>query len=303
MGIINTGLFPEDLRLGIRKWFGDEYQNYSQIYSRIFEVLSDDKAYVENALLSGLGLTQRKAQGSSVTYDNGKQGYVPRFDHFTMALGFQITFEMFRDGIALKNAERFSKGLKRASMLSDEIVSHLVLSRAFNSSYTMTNGDGKELCSTSHPIIGGTVSNKPATDVDLSEAALEQAVIDISLFKDDRNTQIFIMPKDLIVHTSGQFLAHRILKSQRRVDTPNNDNNALLDMGSIQSVISSPFIVDQDSWFLTTNCPDGLQFYDRMPAEIDNDNDFDTGSGKFKLLRRLSVGWTDFRGIYGSQGA
>jgi len=304
---MNTGLFPQDLRPGIKKWFGDEYKDYAPIYSRIFEIVTSDRAYEEDALLSGLSLLQRKDQGAGVRYEGGKQGYSPRYDMITMALGFQITMEMMEDGIALKHAERMAKALKRSSVQTDEILAHQVLNRAFNSSYTMVNGDTKELCSTAHPIRGNgsttTFANKLAVDADLSEAALEQATIDIGLLVDDRGLRINLMPQNLIIHTNEQFNAHRILKSQLRVATTDNDANALRDNGVVKDIIVTPFLTDVDSWFLTTTAPDGLKFYDRKAAVIDNDTDFDTASGKFKVMRRLSVGWSDPRGVYGSQGA
>jgi phage major head subunit gpT-like protein len=303
---MNTGLFPQDLRPGVKKWFGDEYMDYSPIYASIFEVISSDRGYEEDALLSGLSTLQRKDQGGAISYDAGKQGYSPRYDHFTMALGFQITMELMQDGVALKHAERMSKALARSAKQTDEILAHQILNRAFNSSYLMVNGDGKELLSTSHPIRGNgsanTFSNKLAVDADLSEAALEQATIDIGNLVDDRGQKIHLMPKSLIVNVAEQFNAHRILKSTLRVATTDNDANALNDMGIIKDVIVTPYTTDTDAWFLTTSASDGLKFYDRMAATIDNDSDFDTASGKFKVMRRLSIGWSDPRGLYGSSG-
>jgi hypothetical protein len=304
MSAMIRGLFPKDLRPGVKKWFGMELADYSPLYSRIFQVLSDDRAFVENALLSGLGTLQVMDENSSVRYDSGKQGYTPRYDHIKLGLGFQVSQELMDDGIGLSYAERYSKALKRSSIESDEIIAHQILNRAFNSSFVMTNGDGVALCDASHPIRGGSVfSNKPAVAADLSEAALEQAVIDISAFTDDRGIKKNVRAKKLIIHTTNQFEAHRILKSQLRVDTANNDINALKDMGVISDIIVTPYLTDTDSWFLVTDAPDGLKFYNRKAATIDSDSDFDTNSGKFKVVRRLSVGWDDPRGVYGSAGA
>lgn len=306
MTVMNTGLFPQDLRPGVKRWFGDEYKDLIPIYSRIFEILTSDRAYEEDALLSGLGLLQRKDQGSAVRYDSGKQGYSPRYDHYSMALGFQITSELMEDGLALKHAERFSRALKRAAMLTDEVLAHQVLNRGFNSTYKMVNGDGVEMISALHPIVGNgtaTFSNKIAVAADLSEAALEQADIDINLLVDDRGNRINAMAQKLIVHTNSKHEAHRILKSDKRVATTDNDANSLKDQGIISDVIVSPYLTDTDAWFILTSVKDGLTFYNRKAAVIDNDSDFDTNSGKFKVVRRLSVGWTDPRGIYGSAGA
>ncbi len=307
MTVMNTGLFPQDLRPGIKKWYGDEYKDYAPLYSRIFQVISSDRAYEEDALLSGLGLLQVKDQGQGVRYDSGKQGYSPRYDMFTLALGFQITMELMEDGIALKHAERMARALKRSSIQSDEVIAHQVINRAFNSSYQMTNGDGVALLSTSHPIVGNgsttTFSNRLAVDADLSEAALEQATIDINRFVDDRGLRINAMPKKLIVPTESRFEVDRILNSNLRVQTADNDLNAIKHQGVISDVVVTPYITDTDSWYIVTDVADGLKFYNRKAAVIDNDTDFDTNSGKFKVVRRLGVGWSDPRGFYGSQGA
>lgn len=304
MPIMNTGLFPQDLRPGVKKWFG-EYDQYETLYDRIFEVLSDDRAFVENALLSDFGLLQVKNQGQGVRYDGGKQGYSPRYDHFTIALGFQITMEMMQDGIALKNAKRFSEALKRSALQTDDVLAHSVLNNAF-STVTMTNGDGKTLIASDHPIVGSgsttTVSNVLSVAADLSEAGLEQATIDIGNWVDDRGKRIKYRPKKLIVNLSNQFEAHRILKSQLRVASADHDINALRDMGVIDEVVVTPFTSNSNAWYVVTDCPDGLKFYNRMEATIDNDTDFDTASGKYKVMRRLSYGWDDFRGIYGTAG-
>lgn len=308
MTIMVRGLFPEDLRPGIKKWFGDEYKDYTPIYSRIFQVLSDNRAYVEDALLSGLPLLQQKDEAGPVRYAAGKQGYVPRYDHIEMALGFQISQNLIDDGIALNVAERMARSLKRASIQTDEILAHQVLNRAFTGSGAglMTNGDGVALCSTAHPIRGGgsvaTFSNKLAVDADLSEGALEQATIDIGNLVDDRGLRIFVRPTKLVVNLNDQFNATRILKSPLRVATADNDANALKEMGMIPEVVVTPYTTDTDAWFLITDCPDGLKFFNRKEASMDNDNDFDTNSGKYKVTRRLSVGWSDPRGIFGSAG-
>lgn len=305
MTIMTTGLFPQDLRPGIKKWFGD-YDKYAPIYSRIFEVLDDDRAFVENALLSGLGLLQTKAQGQSVRYDAGKQGYSPRYDHFTVSLGFQMTMEMMEDGIALKDAKRYAEELKRNALITDDVLAHSVLNNAFNSSYTMTNGDGQSLISTAHPIVGSgsstTFSNQLGTTADLSEAALEQADIDIMNFVNDRGVRIFMKPEKLVVNVSNKYEAHRILESSQRYHTADNDANALKDLGTISEVIVTPYTTNPVSWYVLTDASNGLKFFNRKAAVVDNDSDFDTNSGKFKVIRRLSYGWDDPRGIYGTVG-
>lgn len=312
MGIMVRGLFPQDYRPGIKKWFGDTYKDYPQIYSRIFKVLADNNAFVEDALYSGLPLLQQKDEAGAINYATGKQGYSPRYNHIEMALGFQLSQNMIDDGIALNHAERMSKALARSSRLTDEILAHQVLNRAFTGSGAglMVNGDGQALLSTTHPIRGNgsttTFSNKLAVDADLSEAALEQALIDIGNLVDDRGNRIFVTAKKLIVNINEQFNAHRILKSANRVATTDNDANAMKDMGMLQEIVATPYTSDTDAWFIVTNVTedgDGLKFFNRKDAVIDSDNDFDTNSGKYKVCRRLSVGFSDPRGLYGSSGA
>lgn len=311
MAIMVRGLFPQDLRPGVKKWFGDMYNDYPQIYSKIFKVLSDNRAYVEDALYSGLPLLQQKDEAGAVNYASGKQGYSPRYNHIEMALGFQISQNMIDDGIALNHAERMSKALARSSRLTDEILAHQVLNRAFTGSGAglMVNGDAKALLATDHPIRGNgattTFSNKPVTDLDLSEAALEAALIDIGNLVDDRGNRIFVTGQKLVVNINEQFNAHRILKSALRVATTDNDANALKDLGMLSEIIATPYTTDTDAWFIVTSVTeneDGLKFFNRKDAVIDNDNDFDTNSGKYKVCRRLSVGWSDPRGLYGSAG-
>lgn len=310
MSLMVRALFPRDHIPGIKGWFGVAYADYVPLYSQIFDVRSDDRAYAEFALLSGLPLLQQMDEGQSVTYASGKQGYVPRFDHIKMALGFMISQEQIEDGISLNVAQRMSKMLKLVALKSDEVIAHQVLNRATTGSGAglMTNGDGVALLSTAHPIRGSgatnTFSNRAAVDTDLSEAALEQAIVDIGNFVDDRGNRIMAKPQKLVVHLSEQFNAQRILKSENRVGTTDNDINALKSMGILQSMpVVSPYLTDLDQWFITTDVEDGLIFFDRKSAVIDSDNDFDTNSGKYKVVRRLSVGWGDPRGIYGSPGA
>lgn len=304
-GIIITGSFPQALRPGINKWVGDVYKDYAPLYSKIFKVEKpDSRAYVEDAVMSGMSLLVAKDESAGIRFDAAKQDYSPRYDHLAYGLGFIITMEMLEDGLAMSKAQRYTKMLMRSALQTRETVSHLILSRGFNSSYTQSGGDGVELMSTAHPTRGGNVSNKLSTDADLSEAALEQAVIDIRNLVDNRGLRMSVMPKTLVVPTASQFEAHRILESQLRVGTANNDPNALKAMGYIQDVVVSPYLTsDTDAWYIITDVPDGLKFMNRKDPTMTSDNDFDTENAKFKVLMRFSVGWTDFRGIYGSQGA
>lgn len=303
-GIIVTGSFPQALRPGVDFWFGDEYKDYDPKFSRIFTVkVPDSRAYVEDAEMSTFGNLRAKDQTSSVEYDSAGQLISPRYDHLTYGSGFIISMEMMEDGLALKNAERWTRELKRAALRTREIIAHNVLNNAFDTGTTMTQGDGIAMCALNHPSLVGSQANKLATDADLSEAALEQAHIDILNFTDARGNKISATPEKLIVNVLNTFEQRRILGSSLRVGTTDNDLNALKDMGIVKEVIVTPYTTDTDAWFLTTSVPNGLTFNNRKEPVIESDNDFDTKSAKFSVIMRLSCGWTDFRGVYGSQGA
>lgn len=304
MAIINSGSYPQDLRPGIKAWFGADYKDYDPKYDKIFEMRSSTRNYEEDALDSGLGLAVEKPEGSSITYDSGNQGITPRYRHITYGLGFVITQEMLEDGNIMGKAERYTKKLKYGCMRAKEVVAANVLNRAFNSSYTMTGGDAKELCATDHATRSGNQANELATAADLSEAALEQAVIDIRNMVDDRGLRIAVQPRKLVIPTGLEFDAHRILFSPLRVNSANNDLNALKSLSSIpEGILVNPYLTDTDAWFILTDAPEGLIYYNRKDLTVDSDNDHDTNNMRVKALFRCSFGWSDFRGIYGSPGA
>src|SRR3990167_2504517 len=304
MGIMNTGSFPQDLRPGIKEWFGLKYKDWESFYDKIFEMRASSRNYEEDALVSSFGLVVEKPEGSAVSYDTANQGITPRYRHISYGLGFVITQEMMDDGIAMSNAEKFVKALKYSALLTKEVVAANILNRAFNSSYTMSGGDGKEMCATDHPTRAGDQSNELTTAADLSEAALEQALIDIHNAKDDRGLKIAMRAKKLIIPVNLIFEAQRILKSPLRVSTADNDINALKSLNYIpDGVVASPYLTDTDSWFLLTDCPDGLVYYNRKDMVVDTDNDHDTNNMRTKVLYRCSFGHSDFRGIFGSPGA
>jgi phage major head subunit gpT-like protein len=234
------------------------------------------------------------------------QGYVNRYTHITYARGFIITREMYEDGIAVTVALRKAGALAFSMRQTKEVVAANVLNRAFNSSYTMgANSDGKELCATDHPNkSGGTWRNELATAADLSEDSLEQACIDIGAFKTDKGMTIAVRPMKLIVPTAEEFNAYRIMKSIGRVDSANNDINALRASGKIpQGIAVNHYLTDADAWFLKTDCPDGLKYMERRADAFGSENDWDTENAKFKATTRFSVGWSDARSCFGSPGA
>ena len=301
MGIINTGSFPKALWPGVKKWYGTEYNDYPVQFDQLFEKSTSDKAWEEIVGQSGLGLAQVKPEGAAISYDSERQGYTSRFTHTNYALGFIITEEMMDDDQYMIVGERRSKALARSMRQTKEINAANVYNRAFNSSYT--GGDGVSMINASHPnIAGGTWSNQIGTAADLSEAALEQAVIDIQGFTDDRGLLIATTVQSLIIPRQLVFEAQRILKSDGRVGTDNNDPNVLKLMGSIPKVVVNQFLTDTDAWFIRTNTS-GLHYFERKADSFAQDNDFDTSNAKFKAQGRYTFGWSDPRSIYGSAGA
>ena len=306
MGIITTSNFAKDLVPGVKTWFGQKYKEYPIEYLDIFEKGSSDKACEEEAGVTGFGLAAVKTEGAGIAYDEQEQGFVSRYTHVTYGLGFIITREMYEDGIAVTVALRRANALAFSIRQTKEIIAANVLNRAFTAAYTMgTNSDGKELCATNHPNkSGGTWSNELAVAADLSEAALEQACIDIAAFTTDRGLKIAIMPQKLIIPTALEFDAMRILESIGQSGTANNDINALKASKKFPQGISvNHYLTDTDAWFIKTNCPDGLKYMERRPDAFGTENDFDTENAKFKATFRGSFGWSDPRGIFGSPGA
>lgn len=300
-GVINTGSFPAALWPGIRKWYGTAYTDYPVQYDKLFDKFSSDKAWEEFVGKVGLGLAVVKAEGAPVTYDSEQQGFTTRVQHVNYALGFIITQEMIDDDQYMVVGERRSKALARSMRHTKEINAANVYNRAFNSSYTF--GDGKEMCATDHPnVSGGTWSNELTTAADISEASLEQAIIDISNFTDDRGLLIAAKAKRLIISRDQWFDVERILKSNLRVDTANNDLNALKTLGVIPEVVINDYLTDTDAWFIRTDI-DGLAYVERKADTFDQDNDFDTKNAKFMAQGRYSFTVYDPRSIFGSPGA
>lgn len=301
-GVINTSNWAKALWPGVNKWYGQAYDEWKPIWPMLFEQNTSRRAWEEDVGTTGFGLASVIPEGEPVSYDTNKQGFTSRYTHVKYGMGFIVTKETYDDDLYDVVAKQRSEALAFSMRQTKEIVGHLVYNRAFSGSYV--GGDGVALISASHPnVTGGTWSNKPSVDSDLSEAALEQAVIDISLFKNDRGLQITAKCEDLIIHPNYQFEVHRILKSDGRVGTDSNDTNALNDMGMFRKIVISPYLTDTDAWFIKTNIKNGLKYFQRMGDEFKMENDFDTDNAKFKGVGRYSFGWTDPRGIYACQGA
>jgi len=306
MAVITTGNFAKDLVPGVKTWYQTKYKEHPIEYLDIFEKVISTKAFEEEASATGFGLAQIKAEGDGIAYDDQSQGFINRYVHITYGLGFIITREMYEDGIAVTTALRRAGALAFSIRNTKEVVGANILNRAFNSAYTMgANSDGKELCADDHPNkSGGTWRNELATAADLSEASLEQACIDIGALTTDRGLSIAIRPMKLVIPTALEFDAYRILKSIGRVDTANNDINAIRASGKIpQGVAVNHYLTDADAWFLKTDCPDGLKYMERSADKFGTENDFDTDNAKFKSTFRGSFGWSDGKGVFGSPGA
>ena len=302
MGVITSTSFAKALWPGVNAWYGKAYNEYATEWDKLgFEKNSSKKAYEEDVGLTSFGLAVQKPEGTAISYDSERQGFTSRYTHVVYGLGFIVTREIFEDDQYDVVGQRKAKGLARSMRMTKETVGANIYNRAFNSSYT--GGDGVCMLSASHPnVTGGTWSNILATASDLSEAALEQATIDIENFRDDRGLLIAAKPKKLIVPRQLRFEAHRILKADGRTGTDLNDPNALKDMGLFGDVTVNHFLTDSDAWFIVTDVNDGLKYFERRGDQFEMDNDFDTENAKFKATARYSFGWTDPRGIYGSQG-
>ena len=298
----NTGSFAKALWPGINAWYGKEYAEYPVEYKDLFETHSSKRAYEEDVGVSSFGLAIEKTEGASISYDSERQAFTTRYTPVVYALGFIITREIMEDDQYDVVGQRKAQGLAFSMRQTKEVVAANVYNRAFNSTYT--GGDGKELLATDHPnLAGGTWSNELTTAADLSEAALEQACIDIAGFTNDRGLLIAVRPETLVIPRQLMFEAKRILATDGRVATADNDLNALKTLGVIPKVVTNHFLTDTDAWFIRTNVKNGMKYFERRADEFGMDNDFDTENAKYKATGRYAFGWTDPRALFGSPGA
>lgn len=302
MAVITTGNHPKALWPGVRAFWGQKYDKHPQEWSQIFESKSSEKNYEEDVEEIGFGLAPIKAQGASVAYDTQTQGPTTRYTHVVYGLGYIVTQEEIEDNLYKNKAFKRTELLAFSMRQTEETVAANVLNRAFNSSYA--GGDGKELCATDHVVAAGTQSNELATAADLSEASIEDLVIQIMQARNSRGHPIALRPRKLIVPPTLAFEATRILKSALQSGTANNDVNAIKEMGLLQDgVCVNHYLTDNDAWWIKTDCPYGLTRFNRRATTFDKDNDFDTSNAKAKSTVRFSVGWSDWRTVYGSPGA
>jgi len=300
--MITSSSFAKALYPGVSSWFGMSYNDYESEYTRLFETLTSKRAYEEDVQAIGLGLARKKPEGESIEFDDMRQGFITRYSHAVFALGFTITREMVEDDQYGIIGPKKADALARSMRYTKELIAANILNRAFDSNYV--GGDGKELCATDHPYFtGGTWQNELTVAADISEASLEQAVIDIAKWVDERGLKIRVKPVTLHIPVDIMFDVERLLRTPGRVGTANVDINALDRMGYFKQVYVHQFFTDADAWFIKTDVKDGLKFYQRRALEFGIDNEFETEAAKFKATERYSAGWTDPRVLYGSPGA
>ena len=293
----------KELLPGLNALFGLEYKQYGEEHKEIFEQETSERSFEEEVKLSGFAAAPVKDEGSAIAYDNAQEAWTARYNHETIAMGFSITEEAMEDNLYDSLSARYTKALARAMAYTKQVKGANILNRAFNSSYTF--GDGVVLCSTAHPLVsGGTNSNRPSTAADLNETSLEAAVIQISNWTDERGLLVAGKPKRLIIPADLMFIAQRLLKSEGRVGTADNDINAVRSMGVIPGGFSvNHYLTDTNAWFISTDIPNGLKYFVRTPMSTSMDGDFDTGNARYKARERYSFGVSDPLGIFGSPGS
>jgi hypothetical protein len=300
---ISRAQLLKELLPGLNALFGLEYARYGEEHKEIYETETSERSFEEETKLSGFSAAPVKNEGSAIAYDNGQEAWTARYNHETIAMGFSLTEEAIEDNLYDSLSARYTKALARSMAYTKQVKAAAVLNNGFSSSYT--GGDGVALFSASHPLVsGGTNSNIPTTPADLNETSLEAAVIQISLWTDERGLLIAAKPKKLIVPPALQFVATRLLETELRVGTNDNDINAIKNNGSVsEGYTINHFLTDTNAWFLTTDVPNGMKHFVRTPLQQSMDGDFDTGNVRYKSRERYSFGWSDPLGMYGSQGA
>ena len=300
---ISRAQLLKELLPGLNALFGLEYSTYQQEHKEIYETEKSERSFEEETKLSGFSAAPVKNEGSAIAYDNAQEAFTARYNHETIALGFSITEEAVEDNLYDSLSARYTKALARAMAYTKQVKGAAVLNNAFSSAYV--GGDGVALISTAHPLVsGGTNSNRPATAADLNETSLENAVIQIAAWTDERGLLIAAQPKKLVIPPALQFTATRLLETNLRVGTADNDINALKNNGSIpQGYCINHFLTDTNAWFLMTDVPNGLKHFERAALANSMDGDFDTGNVRYKSRERYSFGWSDPLGIFGSPGS
>jgi hypothetical protein len=300
---ISRAQLLKELLPGLNALFGMEYATYGQEHKEIYETETSERSFEEETKLSGFSAAPVKNEGSAIAYDNAQEAWTTRYNHETIALGFSITEEAIEDNLYDSLSARYTKALARAMAYTKQVKAAAVLNNGFSSSYP--GGDGVALFSTAHPLVSGsTNSNTPSTQVDLNETSLEAAVIQIAAWTDERSLLIAAKPKKMIVPPALMFVADRLLETELRVGTNDNDINAIKNMGAVpEGYTVNHFLTDPNAWFLTTDVPNGMKHFVRTPLQNSMDGDFDTGNVRYKARERYSFGWSDPLGMWGSSGS
>jgi hypothetical protein len=300
---ISRAQLLKELLPGLNALFGLEYAKYGEEHKEIYETETSERSFEEETKLSGFSAAPVKNEGAAIAYDNGQEAWTARYNHETIAQGFSLTEEAIEDNLYDSLSARYTKALARSMAYTKQVKAAAVLNNGFTAGYN--GGDGTTLFSNAHPLVsGGTNSNVPATPSDLNETSLEAAVIQISLWTDERSLLIAAKPRKLIVPPALQFVATRLLETELRVGTADNDINAIKNNGSIpEGYTINHFLTDTNAWFLTTDVPNGMKHFVRVPLQNSMDGDFDTGNVRYKSRERYSFGWSDPLGMYGSAGA
>ena len=294
----------KELEPGLNALFGLEYKQYADETKQIFVTESSDRAFEEEVMLSGFGDAAVKPEGQGVSFDTAQEIYTARYTMETIALAFAITEEAIEDNLYDRLASRYTKALARSMASTKNTKGAAILNTGFTGSGNPTYGDGQVLLIAAHPTLSGTQTNILSTASDLNETSLEQAMIDIAAFKDERGLKVAAKARKLIIPSALQFTAERLLKSQGRVGTADNDINALKNMNMIpEGYVVNHYLSDTDAWFVTTDVPNGLKHFDRAPLKTSMEGDFDTGNVRYKARERYVFGASDWRGIFGTPGA
>jgi hypothetical protein len=300
---ISRAQLLKELLPGLNALFGLEYARYGEEHKEIYETETSERSFEEETKLSGFTAAPVKNEGSAIRYDNAQEAWTARYNHETIAQGFSLTEEAIEDNLYDSLSARYTKALARSMAYTKQVKAAAVINNGFSASYP--GGDGVALFSTAHPLVsGGTNSNTPTTQADLNETSLEAAVIQIAAWTDERGLLIAAKPRKLIIPSALQFVATRLLETSLRVGTTDNDINALKNNGSIpEGYTINHFLTDTNGWYLTTDVPNGMKHFVRIPMSTGMDGDFDTGNVRYKARERYSFGWSDPLGMYGSQGA
>lgn len=302
---ISRAQLVKELEPGLNALFGLEYSRYENEHRDIFMEESSDRAFEEEVMLTGFGSAPTKSEGAGVQYDSAQESFTARYTHETIALAFALTEEAIEDNLYDRLSARYTKALARSMANTKQVKAASVLNNAFNTTGAYNGGDGVSLCNSAHPTaLGANFSNVPSVMADLNETSLEQSIIDIAAFTDERGLRVALQARKMIIPSALQFVAERLMKTTLRTGTADNDINALRSMGMLpEGYAVNHYLTDPDAWFVMTDAPNGLKMFNRSSIKTSFEGDFDTGNVKYKARERYSFGWSDPRGIYGSEGA